>query len=85
MANKTEKQKTIEIFCANCQEDTAHTGAVDLNGELVFTCTVCDRFIKVPAGMSAADIKKHFEAHREANVGQVSIQPSHDTLDELMS
>lgn len=77
--------KTITIFCAKCQADTAQTGVVDLNGELIFTCTVCGGFIKVPAKMTVEEIRALFVAHKEANVGQVSIQESEDTLDELMN
>ncbi len=75
-------QKTLQIFCANCQNDVPHTGEVDLNGELVFTCTTpdCGRFIKVPAGMSAEEIHAYFVAQRESNVGQVSIAESYAML-----
>lgn len=76
--------KTISVFCANEQMETDHTGAVDLNGELVFTCTGCGRFIKLPVGMTADEVKAYFETHKEANVGQVSVQASHDLLDEVM-
>lgn len=81
------EQKTLSIFCANCQKETPHTGAVDLNGELVFTCTSegCGRFIKVPAKMSAADIHAHFAEHKEANVGQVSIAESYAALDDVFA
>ncbi len=82
--NKKIQPKTIDVFCAKCQADTAHTGAVDLNGELVFTCVECGGFIKAPAGMTAAEIKAHFEEHKEQNAGQVSVQGSIDTLDEVM-
>jgi len=82
--NKKIQQKTIDVFCARCQTDTAHTGAVDLNGELVFTCIECGGFVKVPAGMTASEIKAHFKEHKEHNVGQVSVQGSIDTLDEVM-
>ncbi len=81
------KQKTLSVFCANCQKDTPHTGAVDLNGELVFTCTTdgCGRFIKVPAKMSAGDIHAHFAEHKEANTGQVSIAESFAALDDVFA
>ena len=87
MANNTPL--TIQIFCAKCQEDTAHTGAVDLNGELVFSCDVCGGFLKLPApkvsGMTAADIHAYFAEHKIANEGQVSIQDSIDILGEVMT
>lgn len=76
-------ERTITIFCAKEQADTLHTGQVDLNGELVFTCTTCDGFIKVPAGMSVEDIKTHLAEHKEANEGQINIAESQDTLDSL--
>ena len=80
-----KESKTISIFCANCQKETPHTGEVDLNGELVFTCTECGRIIKVPAKMSAEEIRVMFADHKEGNIGQVSVQESHDVLDELMN
>ncbi len=79
------KVKTINIFCAKCQKETEHTGQVDLNGEFVFTCLICEGFFKVPAGYKAEDIKAHFEDHKKANEGQVSVAESEATLDELLS
>jgi len=81
------KQKTIIIFCANCQAETPHTGEVDLNGELVFTCTTpdCGRFVKLPADMTADEARAYFVAHKEANIGQVSVEKSATLLDDIMN
>ncbi len=81
------KQKTLSVFCANCQKETPHIGAVDLNGELVFTCTSdgCGRFIKVPTKMSATDIHAYFAQHKEANTGQISIAESYAALDDVFA
>jgi len=82
-----ENKRTLQIFCANCQTETPHTGEVDLNGELVFTCQTegCGRFIKVPAGMTAEEIHAHFADHKEANVGQVSVAASHAALEDVFA
>lgn len=79
------KPKTIEIFCAKCQEDTPHTGTVDLNGELVLTCQDCEGFIKLPAGMTLEEKQAYLSDHKESNSGQVNIAGSYKELEELMS
>lgn len=64
--------KTIVVFCANEQIDTAHTVDVDGAGEIVLTCE-CGRFIKLPAGTDAKGLAAYVDAHGKANAGQVSV------------
>lgn len=73
-----------KIFCAICQDDTEHAGKVDGNGELVFTCSVCKGFIKLPVGMTAKEVEEHLVKHKEANMGQVSVEASESVLKEVM-
>ena len=81
-----------KIFCANCQDDTAHEAEL-VNGEIICTCQnpvttkvvnpetqeteddikPCGRFIKVPASLSADEIKAFVLAHKEANAGQIPV------------
>lgn len=77
--------KTITLFCAGCQKDQSFDGVVDLNGELVFTCTVCGRFLKVPANLTVDEIKAFFVTHAEVNAGQVNIENSQVLLDEILA
>ena len=80
---QVQEQPTKEVFCAKCQQDTTHTGAVDPNGEIVLTCTVCGGFIKLPSGLSRDEMEAILVDHKDANKGQVSVEQSHKALDEL--
>lgn len=84
MNNETQ---SINIFCAKCQTVEAHNYTVDANGELVFTCagTDCDRFLKLPAGLSTEEYQTLLAAHENDNKGQVSLQDSIDALDALVA
>lgn len=79
------ENKTITIYCAKCQAETAHSGSVDFNGEIVLTCTSCEGFVKLPAGMSTDEYKTLLAEHKEVNEGQVSLQTSIDALDALFT
>ena len=71
--------KTIQLHCANCDKTTAHGIGAVVNHEVVLTCSTqdCGRQIKFPtvkedgAPMTQADFRALFEAHAEANKGQV--------------
>jgi len=43
----------------------------------------CGRFVKFPAGLTVDEIVAKLAAHKDVNVGQVSIQASHDLADLL--
>jgi hypothetical protein len=77
---------TKDLFCAKDQLVTAHEGAVDSNGEFIFTCTTpeCGRFVKFPADYDASKIEEGFTVHEEANTGQVSLEGQFKVLDEVM-
>lgn len=69
-------------FCAAEQADTEHEITVDANGEIVLTCTsvvdevACGRFVKFAAGLTVDQIVELMAKHKDANAGQVSIEPS---------
>lgn len=78
--------KEIKVYCTICQTETPHTGTVDLNGELVFSCTVCNvGFLKLPAGLTIDEIKAAFASHESENSGNVIIEKSYEVLDEVMN
>lgn len=68
-----EETKTVLVFCANEQKETAHTVDIDGNGEVVLTCA-CGRFLKFPADTDSETLKKYIIAHREQNSGQLSVE-----------
>lgn len=74
------------IFCAKDQEETPHAASVDGNGEFVFTCTTpdCGRFVKLPADVTPEDAQAYFAAHKESNVGQVSLEEQERKLLTLL-
>ena len=76
--------RTKDIFCANEQLVTTHDASVDSNGEFVFTCQTCGRFVKLPADLEPAQMEELLAKHEEANTGQVSIEASEKTLDALL-
>jgi hypothetical protein len=79
--------RTKDIFCANCQAITAHSAAVDGNGEYVFTCTTenCGRFIKLPAEVATKEeADKLFETHAEQNEGQITMEAQEKMLDGIL-
>jgi transcription elongation factor Elf1 len=64
--------KTKTVFCAHCQEETAHSIALNsIGNEVIFTCE-CGRFIKVPAHLKTNGINAYLEVHKVDNQGQVS-------------
>jgi hypothetical protein len=77
--------EAITAFCANCQEDKPHSVDVQPNnGEVTLTCD-CSRFIKLPAGMEAADAKEYLKAHKESNQGQISVEKMEDAKNKLVA
>lgn len=80
----------MNVFCAKCQAATPHDLAADKNAEIVATCDPCGGFIKLPAGMSAAEVTVHLALHAEHNAGKVSaeeadaaVQASRDLIAQL--
>lgn len=84
-----------DLFCARCQTVTPHQGAVDANGEFLFTCqnevldnggqvVLCERFIKFPADTDKEQFAVLAEKHRVQNVGQVSLEAQEAKLDEIL-
>ncbi len=65
---------TKNIFCAQCQEVTAHDlGVESMNGEILATCS-CGRFLKFPPDVTPESFAELLAAHQEANTGQVSLE-----------
>ena len=71
-----------DVFCANEQKVTQHKGTVDVNGEFLFTCQGCGRFLKFPA--NTTNINDLITKHEGSNKGQVSIAIQEAKLAELM-
>lgn len=71
---EAKKEKTVEMFCANDQVETAHILDIDGNGEILITCSVCGRFTKLPEGTDAKGVKEYIESHKESNIGQRSVE-----------
>ena len=82
-----------QLFCARCQIITAHSAAVDSNGEYVFTCKnliepetpegkaePCGRFVKFPSDIDKATFIKLADEYAKANEGQVSIEKQEKKL-----
>lgn len=68
-----DERKTIAMFCANCQVESAHVIDIDGNGEILLTC-LCGRFVKYPRGTDVETLKLEIAAHKESNAGQISIE-----------
>lgn len=69
-----ETPKTIMCFSAELQKETPHTIDIDGNGEIVLTCTETGRFLKFPKGTIASDLKSLMASHKDANLGQLSVE-----------
>ena len=84
-------QPTKNIFCAQCQVVTSHTGIVDAGGEFLFECqnsiesVKCDRFIKFAANTDAKTFAQLVNEHQLANQGQVSKLNQQKKLDILFA
>lgn len=65
-----------EAFCAKCQAVTKHDFTRDKHNEIVATCTTadCNRFLKIPMGVSATELEQILDAHHKANAGQVTVE-----------
>lgn len=82
--------KTKMVFNAELQKETPHTISLNPNGdgEIIFTCTETGRAIKAPAGLDKDGIEAFLKAHKEANIGQVSMegyQKEEQALIDLLS
>lgn len=80
----SNEKKTIQVFCANEQAETEHTLDITGTGEIVLTCA-CERFLKLPKGSTADDIKAFIEAHKQANQGQVTVEAIEAEKDKLLN
>lgn len=74
------------VFNAELQKETPHTISLNPNGdgEIIFTCTETGRAIKVPAGLSKEEVDAFLVKHKEANVGQVSMEEYQKQEQELI-
>lgn len=68
-----KKVKSVVVFCAKEQKETAHVLDIDGNGEIVLTCE-CGSFIKLPRGTDAEGLKAYVATHKAANEGQISVE-----------
>lgn len=75
---------TKNIFCAKEQTIMPYRGRIDGNGEFLFECTGCDRFIKLPAETTKEQLETFIEAHQQANEGQVSIEEQEERLSKML-
>lgn len=73
------------MFSAELQRDSEHTLEIDSNGEIVLTCTETGRFIKFPGTSTVESMKAQMEAHRVANVGQVTLTSIEAKKSELLA
>ncbi len=71
------------IFCANCQSEQPHALSADQNGEILATCSVCERVLKFPAGINKTDFRAKIVAQKEVNQGQISQESIEANLAEL--
>ena len=57
------------IFCTKCNQETAHKGYVDNNGEFVFSCQTkdCGVFVKFPQVESKAELLALIEDRKVVN------------------
>lgn len=60
-----------DVFCAGCQAQTKHVCSVDRNNEVLCTCDVCGRALKLPFPEHAEHLNSMLDAHHQANVGQI--------------
>src|SRR6266851_1807590 len=68
------KKGTFFIFCANDQEVVEWAHLPDRNGEILFQCTKCGRFLKYPSGTSRGKLAKLFIAQEKQNIGAVPVE-----------
>lgn len=75
-----------DLFCAKEQTMTPHMGAVDSNGEYVFTCSTegCSAFVKFPADTTPEKLDELIAVEAEANAGQVSVEAQEATLSVML-
>lgn len=71
MPTEKKEVKTVVVFCAREQKETAHVLDIDGNGEIVLTCE-CGSFIKLPRGTDAKGLKEYIASHKVSNEGQIS-------------
>lgn len=66
--------KTKITYCTKCREDKDHGVIVDQNGEFVFTCTTCDSFFKLPAGLTVDEIRAEITERKERHANLVTVE-----------
>lgn len=79
-----EPKKTVSLFCAAEQMDTDHAVDFDEMGEIILTCE-CGRFLKLPKGTKAKELKDFVEAHKAVNQGQISTASLEAQKEELLN
>lgn len=84
--NNEQQLPVREAFCANCQNITEHTVAMEsMRGETVFTCLLCKRAIKYPGELTPDELMAHLDRHEAANRGQVSLEKAQSALDAFLA
>jgi uncharacterized Zn finger protein len=83
MKKDEDKKITKTIFCAKCQDDTAHELSNNQFGDIVATCPVCGQFLKFPASITKEEFKEQIEKNKEVNKGQVTQEAADKKLLEL--
>lgn len=73
--------KTKLIFDTILQQEVEHELYVDGNGEIVAQSTLSDHFIKFPHGLTREEVLSLIDAHKEANLGQVSAEAANAKLE----
>lgn len=84
--------KTKDTYCTTCREVKPHSLAVDKNGEIVATCTVCEHFFKIAAGTPVPEMKAEIANREELHKDLMTVEEeekrnaeSEKALDELFA
>jgi uncharacterized Zn finger protein len=75
---------TKTVFCANCQVDKEQEATIDGNGDFIFTCPDCGRFVKFSSETQPDEIDGLLATHKEANTGQISVASQEAKLAEML-
>lgn len=80
-----KKEKKVAVFCASEQKETQHVLDIDGNGEILLTCSGCERFLKLPSSTTAESLKAFIESHKASNEGQITKASLDAKKEELMA
>ena len=68
------RKSSYLIFCAQDQKPTEWNHLPDRNGEILFQCTECGRFLKYPTGTTRSKLAKLFIEQEKQNAGAVPVE-----------